>query len=436
MNDTNSPTGLPQDLPPVLPTDSQEDLQKEEQPKVMYQRDKKRPLLEYTEQIKAGAIEFYKNNKNLFGIDEIDDLHRQERKLVHLQRNYAPDLCSEQFFVPSDDVEKCDIITRAITSIKDSLKFVKDSNEVLYNDLLDTRGVSDLVNDIRTGNIKRYSELIAKYTTGADTPENIDFAVIILATILSDPRITRLSEAIIATFNTKNILPDNMPNVVTLSITIILTGVLPVSIFMDDNFVNLQHQVLKFIENIVVKSTSDGLKYELHDIIDLQGFRRTELRDDYCIALNLFYKLMIKLFEFNKLTFSRPFSSLKTHQERCEAPGYAPKKSSVKHEFKKFSSDQTKFQSLLQKLHEDKEFYDRVLHYTPPPAPPLLQITWGEGGSKSRRTRRRKRRHNRKILRKTHRVFRCLSKSKPKTHRRSHHSPVRNRKKYTYRMRK
>jgi hypothetical protein len=39
-------------------------------------------------------------------------------------------------------------------------------------------------------------------------------------------------------------------------------------------------------------------------------------------------------------------------------------------------------------------------------------------------------------LRKTRRVFRCLSKSKPKTHRRSHHSPVRNRKKYTYRMRK
>ena len=254
---------------------------------------------------------------------------------------------------------------------------------------------------------------------------------------MSDPRITRLSEAIIAAFTTKNILSDNMPSVVTLSITIILTDVLPLSIFMDDNFDNLQHQVLKFIENIVVKSTSDGLKYELHDIIDLQGFRRTELRDDYCIALNLFYKLMIKLLGFNNLTFSRPFSSFKTHQGRCEDTTYAPKKSLVNHLFAKFSPDQKKFQS-LQQLFKDEKFYERVLRTTPPPPPPppLLQIKNVEGGSKSRRTHRHKHRHNRKIVRKTRRVFRRSSKSKPKTYKRSHHSNVRKHKKYTYKRRK
>jgi hypothetical protein len=226
------------------------------------------------------------------------------------------------------------------------------------------------------------------------------------------------------------------------------------SFFNEDyDFDSLQQQILAFIEK---SEMVDDTTYKLHDIIDLQGFDRQELGNDYCLALNIFYSFMSTFFR-DKIKvpssfFSKASSSFYTHKEKCINPSYSPEPAKGSKEvtttrrgdiFSKKNKNFTEFQKGLNTalLLDYNNFKDKV-HVTPSDNVFTTtqkqaheeQAREGEtneslslvpyvasGGSKSRRKPARKTRRRRK------------TKFARKTHRRRRSSRVRKNKKYTSR---
>jgi hypothetical protein len=374
----------------------------------------------------------------IFDINTSDPIKTTLKKLLLLQDKYHPDK-SEQRGLNTTEKEACYKIFRRVNELK---KQISDDNS--YTSLIPpptyTLDLSILDSD--------------KIPSG-----NKDFTTALLV----HPKILSLSLSVFEALKKKypSIFNDVYHksyyfNMIVASIAINVT----LSFFNNDYDIDsLQQQILAFIEK---SEMVDDTTYKLHDIIDLQGFDRQQLGNDYCLALNIFYSFMSTFFR-DKIKvpsnfFSKASSSFYTHKEKCINPSYSPKPAKGSKEvtttrggdFSKKNKNFIEFQKILKtELFLDYNNFKDKVHVTPSDnffttteeqAPeeqaPREQADDDEtseslslvpyvasAGSKSRR---RHRRHARKTRRGRGR------KSKSKTNRHRRHSRVRKHKKNTY----
>ena len=350
----------------------------------------------------------------IFDINTSDPIKNTLKKLLLLQDKYHPDK-SEQRGLNTTEKEAYNKIFRRVTELK---KQISDDNS--YASLIPpptyTLDLSILDND--------------------EIPsDNKDFTTALLV----HPKILSLSLSVFKALKQKYPgIFDNVYyksyyfNMIVASIAINVT----LSFFNDKyDIVSLQKQILDFIEK---SEMVDDSTYKLHDIIDLQGFDRQQLGNDYCLALNIFYSFMSTFFR-DKIKvpsnfFSKASSSFYTHKEKCINPSYSPKPAkgsnevtTTRDDFSKKNKNFTEFQKILK-----TELFEEQAHDDETNESLSLVPYVASAGSKSRRRHR----HRRKPARKTRRGRTRKSKTKSKTHRRKRSSCIRKHKKYTSRRRR
>jgi hypothetical protein len=381
----------------------------------------------------------YSNFIEIFGIDTSSDVNATLKNLLKLQMLYHPDKCIQPGF-SDDDVDKCAIISQKITEIRDTL-----NNTQNYEFLKQLSSPPTYTLDL---------SILDSDTIPSD---NKDF----ITALLVHPKILSLSHSVFEALKQKypSIFNNEYKksyyfNMIVASIAINVT----LSFFNDDyDFDSLQQQILAFIEKSeMVYDTT----YKLHDIIDLQGFDRQKLGNDYCLALNIFYSFMSTFFR-DKIKvpsnfFSKASSSFYTHKEKCINTSYSPKPAKGSKEVTttrggdKKNKNFTEFQKRLKtelflnynnfkdKVHVTPS--DNVFTTTEEQAPEeqahddetnvsLSLVPYvASAGSRSRRKPSHKTRRGR--------TRKSKSKSKTKTYRRKRHSRLRKHKKYTSRRRR
>lgn len=373
------------------------------------------PLLDRIDDINNPHSNFIE----IFGIN-IKDVDAIRKKLIRMLRVYHTDKCSVSNGFDANVVENCAKISKKLTEIIAKL---------------DSDGNLDFLTPKPSQIISIENSLI-NVTAVSDTKQQRIF----YTNLLNTPKILELARHILTA------LKEKYPDIDSKKINIFFTNVLEsvakniTLSFFDDNYDtgSLQTQILAFIE----KSELANGKYKLHDIIDFLGNDRENLGNDYCVALNIFYNLMKKVFGFFSVesapTFG--FSSFYKHQDRCiDNTSYSPqpKKGSAL-TFKTTRSIIDTQTSKFKKLQDELNL--AVLQDENPIFIPdfvegeegNVNVSEGEGGFKSRR------RHRRKPARKTRRGRgrKSKSKSKSKTHRRRRHSRIRKHKKNTYTRRR
>jgi hypothetical protein len=397
----------------------------------------KLPLFSRVEDINNPSSNFIE----IFGIDTKASVNATLNHLKNLQLLYHTDKCRQRGYT-DEEVQKCEDIFKKITEIKKTL--TKDQSYHFLKQL---------------SSPPTYTLDLSILDSDKIPSDNKDF----ITALLVHPKILSLSLLVFEALKQKypgifndvynksyyfNMIVDSIAVNVTLS-------------FFNYNYDidSLRQQIHEFIEK---SEMVDDRTYKLHDIIDLQGFDRQKLGNDYCLALNIFYSFMSTFFR-DKIKvpsnfFSKASSSFYTHKEKCINRSYSPKPAKGSKEvtttrgddFSKKNKHFTEFQKRLKTdLFLDYKNFKNKVHVTPsdnffttteeqapeeqaPEEPAYDNETdeslslvpyVGIAGSKSRR---RHRRHARKTRRGRGR------KSKSKTNRHRRHSRVRKHKKNTY----
>lgn len=362
----------------------------------------KLPLFDRIEDINNPSSNFIE----IFGIDTRSDVDVTLKNLRNLQMLYHSDKCRQNGF-SDDDVDKCYIISQKITKIRDTLKATKS-----YDFLKQLSSPPTQIKPV-SKSLVELSQDITDITDVNDQIQQITFHI----NLLNQLKILQLAYEIYKALASKYTqishsyetffqrALESVAKNITLS-------------FFDDNYdvESLKRQIIDFINKS--KRLPNG-KYELHDIIDFAGNDRTELGDDYCVALNIFFNLMPK-------QSSSPFgfSSFYKHKDRCVDASYSPEPTkgsglTFKNTRNISSPETEKFKNLQSSLSIAK------ISYTRPRSIPTYTDAYNlfksqgegasvstEGGSKSRRRHRRHRKPMRKTRRGRGRGHTRKSKSK------------------------
>jgi hypothetical protein len=322
----------------------------------------------------------YYNFIDIFGIDTSADVNDTIKKLMRLQFIYHPDKCSESNRYTTEQVNKCEVISRKITKIIEILK--RDNNYDFLKQLSPPQtiiSVKESLNDVTdTANLEQTRKF---YMNLLNQPEILHLATRILLALKQ-----KYSSVDETSFS--HVLESVAKNI-TLS-------------FFDDKYPidSLKEQILAFIKK---SELLPNRKYKLHDIIDLAGYDRKNLGHDYCVALNIFFNLMRKVFGFYSPEPEPTFgiSSFYKHKDRCMDPSYSPEPTKGSDlSFKNTRvSELFKFKKLQNELNIDKIKESIHIPIFTHVAVDVDDATEAEGGSKSRRRHRR----HRKPVRKTRR---------------------------------
>ena len=370
------------------------------------------PLLDRIDDINNPHSNFIE----IFGINTSDGtsdgVKATIRNLHRLLLTYHPDYCSELKGYTTEEREKCVVISQKIIKIMERLQNDNNYDFLKQLSLPQTKSVKDSLEDVTD-------------------PPNSEKKRKFYVNLLNQQKILDLARQILTALKVKyssfDFTDTSFQSILeTIAKNITLS-------FFDDTYHldSLREQILAFIEKS--EELSNG-KYKLHDIIDFLGNDRKKLGHDYCVALNIFYNLMIKVFGYDSVepapTFG--FSSFYKHKDRCMDPSYSPEPTKGSGlSFKNTRvSELFKFKKLQNELNID-ELKESIHIPSFTDAEDELAAE-AEGGSKSRR------RHRRKPARKTRRgrTRKSKSKSKTKTHRHRRHSRIRKHKKNTYTRRR
>jgi len=330
----------------------------------------------------------YSNFIDIFGIDTSADVNTTIRKLTRLQLTYHTDKCSESRGYNAEQVNKCEVISRKITEIIEILRhdnnydFLKQSSPPPPppEKPPQTKSVKESLNDVTdTANLEQTRKF---YMNLLNQPEILHLATRILLALKQ-----KYSSVDETSFS--HVLESVAKNI-TLS-------------FFDDKYPidSLKEQILAFIKK---SELLPNRKYILHDIIDLAGYDRKNLGHDYCVALNIFFTLMQKVFGCYHVEPAPTFgiSSFYKHKDRCMDPSYSPEPTKgsgllFKNTRNISHTNNTIFTNLQQLLVVDG--LKKGIHIPSFTDDEDDVATEAEGGSKSRRRHRR----HRKPVRKTRR---------------------------------
>lgn len=319
----------------------------------------------------------HSNFIEIFGINTSAEVRTTIKNLQKLLHTYHTDKCSERYGYTAKQVNKCEVISRKITEITQTLS--KDNN---YDFLKPTKSVKESLKDVTdTTNSEQTRKF---YVNLLNQPEILGLATRILSALMD-----KYPSSVNGHSHFWNALESVAKNI-TLS-------------FFDDDypFDSLINQILEFIEKSELLPNG---KYRLHDIIDLAGYDRQKLGDDYCVALNIFFNLMQKVFGFYSPEPAPTFgiSSFYKHKDRCMDPLYSPEptkgtsllfKNTRVNEVFKFKNLQNELNGFI--INELKGSI-HIPSFTDAEDDVAAEA---EGGSKSRRRHRR----HRKPVRKTRR---------------------------------
>ena len=323
----------------------------------------------------------YSNFIDIFGIDTSADVNDTIKKLTRLQFIYHPDKCSESKRYTTEQINKCEVISKKINEIT---KKLRDENNY---DFLKQLSPPQTIISVK--------ESLNDVTDTANLEQTRKFYM----NLLNQPEILHLATRILLALKQKYSSVDET------SFSHVLESVaknITLSIF-DDKYPidSLKEQILAFIKK---SELLPNRKYKLHDIIDLAGYDRKNLGHDYCVAINILFTLMQKVFGCYHVEPAPTFgiSSFYKHKDRCMDPSYSPEPTKgsgllFKNTRNISHTNNTIFTNLQQLLVVDG--LKKGIHIPSFTDDEDDVATEAEGGSKSRRRHRR----HRKPVRKTRR---------------------------------